>query len=336
MRTAWYCGFLFLTKTIDALFRINLKKVFPPSNLPRPSGGPCRCEGYSSSLGRRLDSLEEQDSGRKTLDVQEWPCESRNFIGGSQMKITANLGPLAAILMLSAMSVVTGCSYLRGDGPLDTLVYPARDGDQTEGLIVFLRGRGGSHQSFSRAGWVDAVRSHGMNFTVVAPNTHFGYYRERTLVGRLRDEVVAPVCCEDQQELWLVGVSMGGLGALLYLREESEDVSGVVLISPFLGSENLTAEIEAAGGLRAWDPGEPREDEWDRDLWLWLKVFSAEPGTPPLILAFGEEDRYEASHRLLAAVLPPERVITKPGGHHNRVFTELWLAVLDRGLLGDN
>lgn len=54
----------------------------------------------------------------------------------------------------------------------------------------------------------------------------------------------------------------------MYLREYPEDISGVCLISPFLGYSGIIAEISAAGSLAAWNPGQfdPKKD-WERMFW---------------------------------------------------------------------
>jgi pimeloyl-ACP methyl ester carboxylesterase len=238
------------------------------------------------------------------------------------------------VTLATATVTLTGCSHLRGDGPLQLLSYPAAaTAAQKPGLIVFLRGMGGSHRSFDRAGWVEAVRSRDLAYAMAAPNAHFGYYRERSLVHRLHDEVVGPALAAGSEPVWLVGVSMGGLGSLLYLRERPEDLDGVVLVAPFLGDQELIEEIAAAGGVEAWDPGTVADDDWQRQLWLWLKQLTASDRGPTVVLAFGRDDRYAAAHRLLAEALPADQVISGDGGHRVRVFTTLWNEVLERGLI---
>ncbi len=77
------------------------------------------------------------------------------------------------------------------------------------------------------------------------------------------------------QEIWLVGPSMGGLGSLLYSRVHSADVTGVLVIAPFLGDRDLIEEIAAAGTLNQWQ-APPRvdtmsRDNYQRELWRWLR-----------------------------------------------------------------
>jgi pimeloyl-ACP methyl ester carboxylesterase len=125
---------------------------------------------------------------------------------------------------------------------------------------------------------------------------------------------------------------MGGLGALLYTIDHPEDIQGIYLVAPFLGHRSIFKEIEAAGGVRRWEPGtfDPNK-KWQRMLWRWLKHNAAEHPTIPIYLGYGEKDRYVAGQRLLAQTLPPERVFTVPGGHDYESFRGLWKMFLKNG-----
>ncbi len=50
---------------------------------------------------------------------------------------------------------------------------------------------------------------------------------------------------------------------------------------------------------------------------------------PTLHLGFGTEDRFAAAHRLLAALLPVERVAMLGGGHDWPTWEALWECMLD-------
>lgn len=122
---------------------------------------------------------------------------------------------------------------------------------------------------------------------------------------------------------------MGGLGAVLYAREHPGTVDGVLLLAPYLGEDPLVEEIEGAGGLAAW-PG-PYAAEgfagFTREMWSWLRgAAAAETSRPAIWLGYGRSDRLRRSHALLAAALPPGRVLTARGGHTWPVWRELWRA----------
>ncbi len=231
---------------------------------------------------------------------------------------------------------LTGCAYFLGaDAPLDVLRYGPDDGGRRPHLIVFLRGQGGSHRSFEKEGFVSAVRQRSLPFDMVAPNAHVGYYVAESLVSRLKTDVIDPAKAQGCRRIWLVGASMGGMGALWYTRLHPEDIDGVYVIAPFLGDAEIIGEIAEAGGVRNWSPGpyDPSED-WERLLWDWLKTDAGNPdASVPLYLGYGKEDRFVEAHRLLAAILPPERVYAVDGGHDPETMRRLWLRFLDDGRL---
>jgi hypothetical protein len=165
------------------------------------------------------------------------------------------------------------------------------------------------------------------------PNAHIGYYIGRSLVPRLKVDIIDPAREAGYEEIWLVGASMGGLGALLYNKFHPADVDGLFLISPFLGDREVTDAIIAAGGLETWEPGPfDTEEDWQIMLWDWLKTRSrAGWAGAPLYLGYGTQDSFVEAQNLLGANLPPERVFTSEGGHTPEVMHQVWLDFLDAG-----
>jgi pimeloyl-ACP methyl ester carboxylesterase len=229
------------------------------------------------------------------------------------------------------VAFLSGCSAMFANTPMDVLTYKNPNKALTsQRLIVFMRGIGGSHHSFEEEGLVADVWAHNLPFDVAVPNAHFGYYGDRNLVARLKEDVIDPARVRGYKEIWLVGVSMGGLGAMFYLMERPEDIAGVYLISPFLGSQFFLEEIEAAGGVRKWNPGTYKaEDDWQRMLWHWMKTTIADNPKKIVYLGYGTDDTYKSGPELLAALLPPSRVYAIPGGHDYQTFKALWKIFLE-------
>ncbi len=74
--------------------------------------------------------------------------------------------------------------------------------------------------------------------------------------------------------------------------------------------------------------------DYQRAQLLWLKRYiNLRAALPLLSLGFGDADRFERSCRLVAAVLPPQRVITMPGGHEWKTWREIFEQFLKRGLI---
>lgn len=227
----------------------------------------------------------------------------------------------------------SGCAGLRpATAPLRT-VELLRGGAAGEGrcLAVLLPGRWNEPERFRDAGFAAAVAARGLAIDLVAVDAHLGYYRARSIVERLRTDVVAPARAAGYDSIWIVGPSLGGLGGLLYLREHPEELSGVLAIAPYLGESEVIDEIAQAGGPAAWrPPATIASGDIGRELWTWLAPWASAPSTVPLHLGWGTADAFDRSNRLLASLLPAERVYTLPGGHDWQVWERVWEAFLDR------
>ena len=237
-----------------------------------------------------------------------------------------------AIVSLILVSLLCGCL---GHAPLKPLSYTSSDNSTHKNLIVFLRGLGGSHHDFYREGFVDSVRQRGLPFDMTAPNSHFGYYFSETIVDRLEADIILPAQAKGYENFWLIGVSMGGFGSLMYAKEHPGKMSGIYVIAPFLGYEEIIDEITAAGGVLHWQPGEydPNED-WERMFWHWLKRCSEGYETMPNIyLGFGRQDDFNPAHQLLSELLPEDHVFSIEGGHDVKTMKQLWLLFLQRDIL---
>ena len=166
---------------------------------------------------------------------------------------------------------------------------PAR----TKMLLVFLPGRGTTGQDFARQGFIDALPA-GSPVDTVTVDLTFPYYTGRIATRRLHDDIVAPARARGYRRVWLVGCSMGGLGAIMYAHEYPGEVSGIVALAPYLGEKNVVAEIEAAGGPARWQPKEPlADDDFQRRLWLAIRAERFDqPGRVPFVLGYGTDDRF--------------------------------------------
>ena len=244
-----------------------------------------------------------------------------------------------AIIAILAGLTISGC--ISGKKPLQTLSYETAESDNKH-LIIFLQGLGGTmncllegHKCFETEGLVDSVRTRNIPFDMMAPNTHFGYYKDRSLEYRLRNDVILPAKAAGYDKIWLVGVSMGGLGSLMYLKHHTEDINGVLAMGPFLGDRDIIDEISTAGGLDSWNPGiYDEKEDWQRMLWDWLKEYNSKINSgPPIYLGIGTEDTYYSGQKLLAEYLPPGRVIEIQGKHRFSTFKNIWDIFLDNGVL---
>jgi pimeloyl-ACP methyl ester carboxylesterase len=204
--------------------------------------------------------------------------------------------------------------------PMRTVWRTAGASPQGRDLLVFLPGQGDSAEDFIRHGFIAAVERARLPVDCVAVNATFGYYARSALVPRLMEDVITPARRAGYRRIWLVGISMGGLGAALTASRNEDAIDGLLLLAPYLGEKALVNEIAAAGGLARWTaPATPDPDgDYQRALWAWLKRYTARaqhPRLPELYLGFGTEDRFLAAETLLAAELPAAHVFRAPGKH---------------------
>lgn len=236
-----------------------------------------------------------------------------------------------SLLLLAASAALACVPRGKADGPVPTTLLPSTQGSHR--LVVVLPGRRDRIESMRRSGVGEAIQRVWPDADVLFAELSLPYYLDRSATRRLHEEVLLPARRRAYTEIWLVGASLGGMGAILYDRDYPGQVDGMVLLAPYLGERRIHEEIRAAGGVAAWEPGTARDaaDAWQRDLWRHLKTWSREPErTREAWLAYGEGDYLRDSMPLLAALLPGDQVHVTQGKHAWSTWTPLAEAVLRR------
>jgi pimeloyl-ACP methyl ester carboxylesterase len=231
-------------------------------------------------------------------------------------RLSLHYPPLVRFLPTPRPLQIRRCPYVGSPGERD--------------LLVCLPGIGDEAQDFEDWGFVDLVRAHEWPVDVLLVDAHYGYYANRTVLDQLHRDVFLPATGAGYRSIWLAGISLGGFGALLYASRYECDLTGVVAMAPFLGTQTVVREIALAGGLARWTSTMTTSDEI-QEMWKWLqtRMHNARP-TPDIFLAYGEEDIFADAHRLLASSLPGTHVLTAPGGHRWPVWRQLWKEFLGR------
>lgn len=215
-----------------------------------------------------------------------------------------------------------------GHEPLITRHYHSKgDLPGHSRLLILLPGIDDVLEDYELNGFIALAWHEGLAADMMVADLHFGYYSRRTALERLRHDVVLPARAQGYREIWLVGISLGGLGAALYAAEHPGDVTGLLLLAPYLGDKRFVASIDAAGGLKAWQPPEPEtgDEDYLAKLWRWFKRRAGEEaGQPAIYIGFGDSDPFARANSLLAQTLPGERVFVVPGGHDWQTWRRLW------------
>jgi pimeloyl-ACP methyl ester carboxylesterase len=178
------------------------------------------------------------------------------------------------------------------------------------------------HEGFAR---VARERALSLDLMFVQPERH--HLTDRAWLVRLHEEIVRPARARGLR-IWLGGISLGGFFALRYAERHAEELAGLCLIAPYLGSHLITGEVERAGGLPGWQAGAPAAEDDERRVWQFLKNYDEQ--RLALHLGFGADDRFAVRHRVLGAALPAANVDTVPGGHDWPTWRHLWENFLDR------
>lgn len=192
-------------------------------------------------------------------------------------------------------------------------------------LVVVLPGRGDDLASLERKGIAGIVQARWPDADVILTGLTMPFYQQGRAARRLHDEIIAQAETDGPRDIWLLGISLGGMGALLYEHDYPGQIKGMLLFSPYLGEEPLLAEIRRAGGLQSWNPG-PAEplgpDTFERELWHTIKDISENPTrTGAFWLAYGADEPFRGAIELMSPLLPSGNVVILPG-HHN---WSLWI-----------
>jgi pimeloyl-ACP methyl ester carboxylesterase len=235
---------------------------------------------------------------------------------------------------LTAFAVVSGClRWQPAPVPMPTLALRVSPPPHHR-LVLLLPGRGGSPDNFVYAEFAAIAAQGRLPADLISADARLSYYYRGTLVERLRQDVIAPAQAHGYDQIFLVGVSLGSATALLYVDQHPEGISGILLLSPFLGQRQVVDEVAAAGSLAQWSPpAAPTPADFQRQLWRVLKRLTGGGSSMPLYLGYSDHDHFLVSDRLLASALPAGHVFITPGHHDWPTWKKLWADFLAAGVL---
>ena len=237
--------------------------------------------------------------------------------------------------LLLALALLAGAGCRTGvppaTRPMRTAGWSPADARRSDRLLVLLPGRLSPPEEFRSEGLEREIERALGPVDMVAVDAHLGYYLGGAFVETLAEDVLAPARKAGFTEVWIVGVSMGGSGALAVLRQRPDLADGAVLLAPYLGTDEVTARVRRYGGeiLSAPPPSDPKERFFE-ESWAWL--LRSRPALPPLFLGFGRNDRFAPSHHLFAKSLPADHVAEVDGGHDWGAWRRAAAALLEKGL----
>lgn len=241
-------------------------------------------------------------------------------------------GRLQRLTLASLALLSSGCTFflaMRAATVPMPMVHHAAPGEHANGVVIMLPGMADAPDDYEQHGMVAMVQEANPRLDVICVDAHFGYYSRKVITERLHEDVIAPLAAR-YEHIWLVGISLGGLGSVAYACDYPKHIDGVVLMAPFMGDGDVLDDVRAAGGPRHYvrPPDEPSTSDSQRrfrDLWQWYgRVVNAREDAPKLFLGYGEQDRFAATNAMVGEQLPPGRWLTGPGGHKWTVWKQLF------------
>lgn len=200
-------------------------------------------------------------------------------------------------------------------------------GQTAHTLLILLPGAYHQPEDFMREGFVAAVRRRQLPVDIAMAELQFELVASAQALPQIHAGLVQPAQAAGYRHIWLAGISIGGYVAIAYAERYPGQVHGLLLLAPYPGNRMTTNEIAAAGGIHGWQPGTIDAEDTERRNWRWLKTHAADM---PVQLAYGEHDRFAASHALMAQALPPAQVDRVAGEHVWPVWRQLWERFLER------
>lgn len=215
--------------------------------------------------------------------------------------------------------------------PVPSAFYPAPL--KAERTVVMLPGIADDLAALQKRQVAALIQKSWPHADVVLAGLTLPFYKQGRAAQRLHDEVIARYR-KKQQPLWLAGISLGGMGVLLYDRQYPGDAAGMLLMSPYLGDDAIHQQIRAAGGLAQWNPGPEQSinaDNFQHELWRYLKHWRDRPQrTDTVWLAYGADEPFRKPIEMITPMLRPDHVIMLPGKHDWDLWSRAFPALLQR------
>ena len=240
--------------------------------------------------------------------------------------------------LLACLLTLVGCAA-GGDvtKPVPTTFIAAPQPAQR--LVVMLPGRGDSLQKLTETGIAEIIQQSWPDADVLLTGLTMPFYQQGRAVQRLHDEVIEPARRKGYGQVWLAGISLGGMGTLLYDSEYPDQIDGLLLLSPYLGEDAIHQQIRQAGGLAAWQAGPARTkgpDTFQHELWRSLQGWSGRPKRAGSTwVAVGADEPFRHPVELITPLLPADHVIILPGKHNWKLWKPAMRALLERTESGD-
>ena len=196
-----------------------------------------------------------------------------------------------------------------------------------DSLLVLLPGAYMTPEHFVENGFFADVSVRHLKLDIVAVDLGLDAVSSGDALPAVIEQILIPARASYRQ-VWLGGISLGGLLALGLNADHPGLVDGLCLIAPYPGSRLTTNAIKRAGGLEVWEPTEIDLADPEFRAYRWLK---APPAGFPVFVGYGTEDRFAEGMQAIAERFPPAARCALRGDHDWPVWRDLWEHFLNLG-----
>lgn len=230
------------------------------------------------------------------------------------------------LIFIITFSLVTCALLIDVNKPVD-LVWD-KTGKKTDDLIIFFPGLYDSAEKFKDEAFFSIARKEGITADMVSANVNVYHLVKEMMIERIEKDVFAHAKVTGYKNLWLVGVSLGGLNALLLNIKHEKDICGVVTLAPYVANTLLIKDLRDAKEIKNWKPDSDENklvlEKRLQFLWVWLKEKSSNNKLNNIYLGYGKEDKYINAIELFENILDKNHVVTVKGGHTWETSQKIW------------
>jgi pimeloyl-ACP methyl ester carboxylesterase len=205
-------------------------------------------------------------------------------------------------------------------------IQPARRSDL---LVIVVPGMGMDARDIQTRGLTGGIVRHGLSVPVATVDPGPESYLDNSVETRLLEGIAEARRATGSTRIWLAGISLGCQAILRCVKQQSALAEGLILLTPYLASTGLIAEVTRAGGLRPWSTPNAERNDPERALLAWLATAPLRE-LPRILVGRALSDRFVATANLLADLLPPDEVTSVPGQHDWASWQALWQLILDQ------
>jgi pimeloyl-ACP methyl ester carboxylesterase len=242
---------------------------------------------------------------------------------------TVSVASARAVCGLLVLVLASCVMYGPSKAVIPTELVPAIRAGKDRVLLIVVPGIFNDDKNLEEHGLHDAIHKSWPTADILLTSANLPYYRDGVFVERM-DDIIRKARADGYRQIWLLGGSLGGMGALMYERDHPGEVTGLLLLAPYLGDDGLLQEIERAGGVESWEPGPLPDamsrDDYARQVWRMIKGWTRRPDLAQRVwLTCGSRDHMRMGVELMAPQIPPTHYVPRPGEHN----WDFWLAATE-------